>query len=176
VNQRVIDYIPLTIEHELCQALANILQQRLFQAVFAEQNLSAERRRELVSEDPVVAARREQLEKKKKRLVEIKQTLDSPSTRAKARVPHAAKPAVVPLHSSAAREQDYGELSDSEVFIDRPCSPPRLSAPSFSGPQRVPRISLAPQAVSQVVLRESPALEEKVLMPIESAVPRIFRI
>jgi len=75
-KQRFIDYIPLTIEHELCQALANNLQQTLFDTLFAQHALSEERKLELVSEDPRTASSRARLEERRRRLMEIKQKLD----------------------------------------------------------------------------------------------------
>ena len=75
--QRVIDYIPLTIEHELNHALADNLQNSLFQNLFGGPDApTVERMRELLGEDPATAASRESLQVRKSRLLEIKQRLD----------------------------------------------------------------------------------------------------
>jgi polyhydroxyalkanoate synthesis regulator phasin len=69
----------LTIEHELCQALANSIPQTLVEALLADGNMSAEERKQLVSEDPGIIAQRESLEGRRKRLKEIKCALDGSS-------------------------------------------------------------------------------------------------
>jgi vacuolar protein sorting-associated protein 1 len=63
----------LVIEHELNQALANRLQEGLFQVLLKE----PERMGELLREDPVIAKRRKFLEDRIGRLVEIQQRLEN---------------------------------------------------------------------------------------------------
>jgi len=74
--KRIIDYVPLTIEHELNQALANALQRSLFESFSAEGD-ATNRMKALLTEDPVVAKKREFLEERQTRLLRIKQRLDT---------------------------------------------------------------------------------------------------
>jgi hypothetical protein len=66
--KRIIDYIPLAIEHELNQALANRLQESLFKDLIKEPR---ERLEELLCEDPVVASKRKFLQGRVKTLGEM---------------------------------------------------------------------------------------------------------
>jgi hypothetical protein len=74
--QRVIDYVPLAIEHELNQTLAKKLQQSLFQSLLKVPD-AAERMKELLDEDPDIASQRKFLESRKARLIEIKERLEN---------------------------------------------------------------------------------------------------
>lgn len=56
--------------------MANNLQQTLIETLFSEQDVSAEMRREFVSEDPEIARQRIRLGEWKRRLEEIKQKLN----------------------------------------------------------------------------------------------------
>lgn len=71
--KRIIDYIPLTIEHELDQAVANALYPVLIQSMFTEG--MAEWRGSLVAEDPAIAAKRDRLKSTEKQLTDIKRRL-----------------------------------------------------------------------------------------------------
>jgi vacuolar protein sorting-associated protein 1 len=71
-QQRIIDYIPLAIEHELNQTLVDKLQESLFQTLLKE----PEQMKDLLREDPVVSKRRRFLEDRTKRLVEIQMNLE----------------------------------------------------------------------------------------------------
>jgi Dynamin GTPase effector domain len=60
----------------MCQAFANSLQKTLVETLFSDEDASAEKRKQLVSEDPRVIAERERLEARRLRLKEIKSKLD----------------------------------------------------------------------------------------------------
>ncbi|KAG1792765.1 P-loop containing nucleoside triphosphate hydrolase protein [Suillus plorans] len=76
--KRVIDHIPLTIEHALHHALAEQLSQSLLTSLLTDvasgSNFS-ERMNELVSEDPSVAQKRASLSTRKQRLSDIRRRL-----------------------------------------------------------------------------------------------------
>ncbi|KAJ6621042.1 P-loop containing nucleoside triphosphate hydrolase protein [Mycena sp. CBHHK59/15] len=73
--QRIIDYVPLLIEHEFCQNLASRLEGMLFQSLLKGPDVSA-KMEELLTEDPIIAAKRSLVESRIARLLEIKQKLD----------------------------------------------------------------------------------------------------
>ncbi|KAJ7207815.1 P-loop containing nucleoside triphosphate hydrolase protein [Mycena pura] len=73
--QRVIDYVPLMIEHEFNHRLAARLEGVLFEELLQEPNASA-RMQELLTEDPAISERRGVLERKIEQLYEIKERLD----------------------------------------------------------------------------------------------------
>ena len=76
--QRIIDHVPLKIEHSLHQALAGKLSMSLLQSLIvdtASQGDFGERMKELVSEDPDIAVKRERLEARRSRLMDIKRKL-----------------------------------------------------------------------------------------------------
>jgi vacuolar protein sorting-associated protein 1 len=75
-EKRIIDYIPLTIEHSLNQAFAGCLQDQLFVGLNFGSEDAAERLKDLLSENPRVAARRRELGDKWKRLSEIQRKLN----------------------------------------------------------------------------------------------------
>jgi len=56
--------------------LANSIPQTLVKALLADGNMTAEERKQLVSEDPGIIAQRESLEGRRKRLKDIKGTLE----------------------------------------------------------------------------------------------------
>ena len=56
--QRIIDYIPLTIEHSLNQRLADTIQKALLKHINVGSPDSPERLAQLLAEDPAIAARR----------------------------------------------------------------------------------------------------------------------
>lgn len=56
--QRIIDYVPLTIEHSLTQALVNHLQQPLIKQLDVTGPNSMESVRELLAEDPGIVEKR----------------------------------------------------------------------------------------------------------------------
>ncbi|OJA21305.1 hypothetical protein AZE42_12673 [Rhizopogon vesiculosus] len=76
--KRVIDHIPLTIEHGLHHALAKQLSQSLITSLLTDvasgPNFS-ERMNELVSEDPSITQKRTMLSTRKKRLSDIRRRL-----------------------------------------------------------------------------------------------------
>ncbi|KAH7921346.1 hypothetical protein BV22DRAFT_1107246 [Leucogyrophana mollusca] len=72
--KRVIDYIPLKIEHSLHQTLAKQLSGSLLTSLMEQSNF-ARRMEELVSEDPATAERRSRLKTKKALLVDIRRKL-----------------------------------------------------------------------------------------------------
>ncbi|EIN04160.1 hypothetical protein PUNSTDRAFT_138885 [Punctularia strigosozonata HHB-11173 SS5] len=73
--KRVIDYVPLAIEHALNQAFAESLQDQLFAALDFSSADALDRFKELLSENPIVAAKRRELEDKRGRLAEIQRKL-----------------------------------------------------------------------------------------------------
>jgi hypothetical protein len=72
----VIDYIPLTIEHELNQTLANNFETSLLKSLFEEPDAS-DVMKALLREDPALTTKRASLEERRVRLTEIKQRLDN---------------------------------------------------------------------------------------------------
>ncbi|KAJ7776193.1 P-loop containing nucleoside triphosphate hydrolase protein [Mycena metata] len=73
--QRIIDYVPLAVEHEFSQRLANRLQEVLFADLLQGPDVSA-RMQELLIEEPTISARRTLLKSRIARLEEIKLKLD----------------------------------------------------------------------------------------------------
>ncbi|KAG2355058.1 P-loop containing nucleoside triphosphate hydrolase protein [Suillus spraguei] len=76
--KRIIDHIPFTIEHALHHALAKQLSQSLLTSLLTDAASSpnfSERMRELVSEDPSIAQKRQMLSTRKERLLNIRQRL-----------------------------------------------------------------------------------------------------
>ena len=74
--QRVIDYVPMTIEHELNQTFIDGLQHLLFTNITQEAEIPG-RLEELVQESPGMAKRRRRLETRRTDLLKIKQKLDT---------------------------------------------------------------------------------------------------
>jgi hypothetical protein len=74
--QRIVDYVPLTIEHELNQALSLSLPKTLLDSLFGGLD-AAKRVQALMKEDPGIASQRTFLEEKKLQLLQIKDRLDS---------------------------------------------------------------------------------------------------
>ncbi|KAF9220694.1 hypothetical protein BS17DRAFT_739183 [Gyrodon lividus] len=76
--KRIIDYIPLKIEHSLHQALARKLSITLLQSLIVDTTSRgnfADRMMELVSEDPAIALKRDHLQARRARLQEMKRKL-----------------------------------------------------------------------------------------------------
>ncbi|KAJ7140089.1 P-loop containing nucleoside triphosphate hydrolase protein [Mycena crocata] len=73
--QRIIDYVPLLIEHEFNQCLTGRLQEMLFQNLLQGPDVST-KMQELLTEDASVSAERRRLEGRITRLLDIKQKLD----------------------------------------------------------------------------------------------------
>ncbi|KAF9220693.1 hypothetical protein BS17DRAFT_882330 [Gyrodon lividus] len=76
--KRIIDHIPLKIEHSLHQALAGKLSVSLLQSLMFDTSSrgdSADRMKELVSEDPAIAVKRDRLQAKLVRLQEYRRKL-----------------------------------------------------------------------------------------------------
>ena len=74
--QRVIDYVPMTIEHELNQTFVDGLQHLLFTNITQEAVIPG-RLEDLVQESPGMAKRRRRLETRRTDLLKIKQKLDT---------------------------------------------------------------------------------------------------
>ncbi|EIN04192.1 hypothetical protein PUNSTDRAFT_146674 [Punctularia strigosozonata HHB-11173 SS5] len=74
--KRIIDYVPLAIEHALNQAFAEGLQDQLFANLDFTSEDASERFKELMSENPIVAAKRRELEDKRRRLADIQRKLN----------------------------------------------------------------------------------------------------
>lgn len=75
-TQRIIDYVPLTIEHELNQTFVKNLQPLLFSNI-AQEATTPGRLEELVQEDSALEKRRRRLEKRRTDLLKIKEKLDA---------------------------------------------------------------------------------------------------
>ncbi|TFK32040.1 P-loop containing nucleoside triphosphate hydrolase protein [Crucibulum laeve] len=73
--KRIIDYVPLTIEHGLNQDLASRLPKSLLSSLFENAN-ATENMKELLSEDPAITVKRKFLDGRKMRLLQIKEKLD----------------------------------------------------------------------------------------------------
>jgi len=76
--QRIIDHIPLTIEHSLHHALAKQLSQSLLTSLLTDVTPGlnfSQRMKELVSEDASIAQKRVMLSTRKERLYDIRQKL-----------------------------------------------------------------------------------------------------
>ncbi|KIJ57924.1 hypothetical protein HYDPIDRAFT_120172 [Hydnomerulius pinastri MD-312] len=76
--KRIIDHIPLTIEHSLHQALAERLSASLLQGLLADaasRGDFAGRMKELVSEDPAIAVKRDNLQAERSSLLDIRRKL-----------------------------------------------------------------------------------------------------
>ncbi|KLO12396.1 hypothetical protein SCHPADRAFT_853916 [Schizopora paradoxa] len=69
--KRIIDNIPLTIEHALNKGLANSMKVNLLQELDLGSSEASKRLKDLLDEDPVVKARREQLEAQRRRLEQV---------------------------------------------------------------------------------------------------------
>ncbi|PPQ85696.1 hypothetical protein CVT25_002730 [Psilocybe cyanescens] len=76
-HKRIIDYIPLTIEHELNQAFATSINRTLLRAFEKGVQSGEVDIHDLVREDPVIERKRKELEDRKSRLTQIKEKLDS---------------------------------------------------------------------------------------------------
>ncbi len=74
-EQRVIDYIPLSIDHHFLYAFVKQLQQLLFERLGLGTARSAERCNEYVAEEPTIVATRDELLTKKKRLENVQRAL-----------------------------------------------------------------------------------------------------
>ncbi|KAG6912871.1 hypothetical protein DXG01_011442, partial [Tephrocybe rancida] len=77
-HKRLIDYVPLTVEHTLNQTLAGALQRSLFKSFLEHDGSGTDQdtMAALLIEDPVIAKRRVFLQDRKKRLLLIKERLD----------------------------------------------------------------------------------------------------
>ena len=73
--QRVIDYVPLTIDHHFLYAFADTIRARLFERLGLGTPNAHQRCVAYVAEDPNVVATRDELLTKKKRLENVRQAL-----------------------------------------------------------------------------------------------------
>ena len=69
------DYVPLTIEHELSQNFAKRIRSTLVNSIFGDEEGAVIDMRSLLDEDPIIAKQREDLEKKLLKFSEIKEKL-----------------------------------------------------------------------------------------------------
>ena len=74
--QRIVDYIPLAIEHELNQALSDNIRNTLIQTLSEDSQNGRTDLADLLNEDPVTAKRRIDLESRINRLQKIMAELD----------------------------------------------------------------------------------------------------
>ncbi|KAI0759256.1 P-loop containing nucleoside triphosphate hydrolase protein [Trametes elegans] len=73
--KRIIDYVPLTIDHNLLYAFSTRLHERLFERLGLGTANAAERCKGYVAEDPTVVATRDELMSKKRRLENVQRAL-----------------------------------------------------------------------------------------------------
>jgi len=76
-HKRIIDYVPLAIEHELNQSFASAIDTTLFNAIAKDTEGGRLDLNDIVREDPAVERKRKELEHRKGRLLQIKQKLDN---------------------------------------------------------------------------------------------------
>ncbi|KLO12399.1 hypothetical protein SCHPADRAFT_941237 [Schizopora paradoxa] len=69
--KRIIDHIPLTIEHSLNKGLAKSMKTSLLQQLDLDSSEASKRLKDLLDEDPNVKTRREQLETRRRRLEQV---------------------------------------------------------------------------------------------------------
>ena len=74
-EQRVIDYIPLSIDHHFLYAFAKQLQQQLFERLGLGTTRSAQQCSDYIAEDPNIVAMRDELLTKKRRLENVQRAL-----------------------------------------------------------------------------------------------------
>jgi len=74
--QRIIDNVPLIIEHELNQKFATRIRNTLIHTIFKDSHSGRVKLEELLNEDPIIALRRTDLEDRICRLSKIKIKLD----------------------------------------------------------------------------------------------------
>lgn len=77
LSQRFIDFVPLTIEHELSQCFAKSIHQTILNIFVTSVQSGEVDLQDLVKEDPVIERRRKELEDRKSRLLQIKEKIDS---------------------------------------------------------------------------------------------------
>jgi hypothetical protein len=75
-TQRIVDHVPLVIEHELNQNFAEKLRSKLVNAIFEDSRTGRVNFEYLLSEDPIIASKRKNLEDRISRLLLIKAKLD----------------------------------------------------------------------------------------------------
>ena len=73
--QRVIDYVPLVIDHEFLRAFADALQEHLVRQLGLGAADSAAKCAAYLEEDPIVAAMRDELTSRKARLESVRDEL-----------------------------------------------------------------------------------------------------
>ena len=72
--QRLVDYVPLAIEHTLLHPLADAIREALIQSVVGDRSVKME---DLLAEDPAISSRRRTLEDEVRRLREIQVKLNA---------------------------------------------------------------------------------------------------
>ncbi len=70
-GQRVVDYIPLTIEHALNKGLAGSMKTNLLQQLDLGSSGASKRLDDLLDEDPSIKSRRDHLETRRRRLEQV---------------------------------------------------------------------------------------------------------
>lgn len=108
--QRVIDYVPMTIEHELNQTFVEGLQHLLFTNITQEAAIPG-RLEDLVQESPGMAKRRRRLETRRTDLMKMKQKLDTfwSLTRNQSQAPGSSSR----RNSSVSTDGDYHSIAAS---------------------------------------------------------------
>lgn len=74
--KRIIDYLPLTLEHNLNQALCRDLQQHLWGKLKLTEDNASKRLADWLAEDPIVTTKRKELETMHKRLLDMQAKLN----------------------------------------------------------------------------------------------------
>lgn len=113
--QRIIDYVPMAIEHELNQAFVNNLQNLLFSNITQEAETPG-RLEELVQESSGMAKRRRRLETRRADLLKIRQKLDTFWSLSESRN-HSQAPGSTrrTRSSSVSTDGDYHSISASSA-------------------------------------------------------------
>ena len=76
LTQRIIDNVPLVIEHELNQNFAAKIRNKLIDTISKDSQSGRVNLEELLNEDPIIALKRKDLEDRISRLSKIKANLD----------------------------------------------------------------------------------------------------
>jgi hypothetical protein len=76
LTQRIIDNVPLIIEHELNQKFATKIRNKLIHTIFKDSHSGRVNLEDLLNEDPIIALRRTDLGDRISRLLKIKTKLD----------------------------------------------------------------------------------------------------
>jgi len=148
-HKRFIDYVPLTIEHELNQAFAESIDKTMFTAVSNNAEEGQVDLHALLREDPAIERRRKELTERKDRLVKIKEKLDHFRQTSSTNVvfpeydqaSEFGEYSPVPSEHLAETPEEYSEGPRITAVLESnppyEVTAPRISAATFNGPRRV---------------------------------------